>query len=419
MLDNTKTRQLAYVVTVDAIEPIPGKDRVECARVGGWTCMVPKGAMHAGDPAIYIEIDSLVPLDREVFKFCERYHGKIKTQKFRNPDGSQFWSQGLLMAASDFGWTIDSAQFAGGLDFIVDDEGVQHIPRDESMFLTKKLGITYYEAEDNRRKAASDPYAPVKAALNRHPKIAKKYGRFIKNHRFAQIIFMFLFGKKKDKKKSWPDWVKKTDEERVQNMPWILDDKSEWFATEKIDGTSSTYTMRGRGRKREFYICSRNVCFDTPEKMSTGAYYDTNVYQEMGIKYDIENVLSSLMEVDETLEFVTIQGETYGAGIQKREYGLKGHDFMAFNLIFGYKDGRKERLNPKEMTDILTGYGVPCVPIINEYFIMPDTVEELLDIATGNSAIDGKLREGIVFRSPDGERSFKAVSNEFLMKFHN
>ena len=29
MLDNTGTRQLAYVVTVNAIEPIPGKDRVE------------------------------------------------------------------------------------------------------------------------------------------------------------------------------------------------------------------------------------------------------------------------------------------------------------------------------------------------------------------------------------------------------
>ena len=44
MLDKSGTRQLAYVVYVDAIEPIPGRDRVECARVGGWTCMVPKDA---------------------------------------------------------------------------------------------------------------------------------------------------------------------------------------------------------------------------------------------------------------------------------------------------------------------------------------------------------------------------------------
>jgi RNA ligase (TIGR02306 family) len=238
-------------------------------------------------------------------------------------------------------------------------------------------------------------------------------------HTWGKKLLYLFYGRKGDKKNGWPEWVKKTDEERVQNMPWILEDKSEWFATEKIDGTSSTYTMRGRGRKREFYICSRNVCFDTPEKMATGAYYDTNVYQEMGIKYNIEDVLASLMDVDETLDFVTIQGETYGEGIQKRDYGLKGHDFMAFNLIFGYKDGRKERLNPQEMTEILTGYGVPCVPIVDEHFVMPDTVEELLAIATDKSAVDGGMREGLVFRSADGVKSFKAVSNEFLLKYHN
>ena len=30
----TKERELVYVVKVDSIEPIEGKDRVECARVG-------------------------------------------------------------------------------------------------------------------------------------------------------------------------------------------------------------------------------------------------------------------------------------------------------------------------------------------------------------------------------------------------
>ena len=71
------------------------------------------------------------------------------------------------------------------------------------------------------------------------------------------------------------------------------------------------------------------------------------------------------------------------------------------------------------MTIILTDYGIPCVPIVNEYFILPDTVDELLAIATDKSVIDGGMREGLVFRSSDGERSFKAVSNEFLMKYHS
>ena len=64
-------------------------------------------------------------------------------------------------------------------------------------------------------------------------------------------------------------------------------------------------------------------------------------------------------------------------------------------------------------------YKVPCVPIVDEHFILPDTIEELLEIATGTSKIDGGMREGLVFRSEDGTKSFKAVSNEFLMKYHN
>jgi hypothetical protein len=87
---------------------------------------------------------------------------------------------------------------------------------------------------------------------------------------------------------------------------------------------------------------------------------------------------------------------------------------MAFNLVFSDRG----RVGTVEMTNILTAKGVPCVPIISTDFILPDTVEELLNIATGKSAIDGKPREGIVFRSPDGQQSFKAVSNEFLMKYH-
>ena len=166
MLNKNSERELAYVVTVDSIEPIPGKDRVECARVGGWTCMVPKGAFKAGDPGIYFEIDSLVPFDKDPFKFCEKYKGHIKTQKFKNPDGSQFWSQGLLMTAKDFGWTIDRIEEL----FITDDKMVRHIPGTESAFLTKKLGITYADPDDNKRKSNSsgDKY---KKMAGRHPKL--------------------------------------------------------------------------------------------------------------------------------------------------------------------------------------------------------------------------------------------------------
>ena len=70
------------------------------------------------------------------------------------------------------------------------------------------------------------------------------------------------------------------------------------------------------------------------------------------------------------------------------------------------------------MTEILSKYGIPCVPIVDEHFKIPTTCDELLNIATGKSVLDGGMREGLVFRSEDGVRSFKAVSNEFLLKYH-
>lgn len=412
---NPKTgqRELAYVVKIDSIEPIPGRDRVECAKVGGWTVMTRCNQFKPGDLGIYFEIDSKVPA-KEPFMFLEGKHFKIKTQKYKTPNG-QFWSQGLLMAAEDFGWRIVENGTAmakeNGDSFELGD------------FLTKEFGVTYADPEDNSRKSKSSVDKYQKMAQRMGKKFSKQPYRWLMKRTWGKKLLFFFYGKKKDTK-AWPEWVVKTDEERIENLPWRLQDKTPWFATEKIDGTSTTFTMRGFGRKREFYICSRNVCFNTPEKMESGAWYDTNVYQEMAIKYNIEEVLSMLMEYfgnikNKEVDFVTLQGETYGAGIQKRDYSLTDHDFMAFNVIIGYVGEAPRRLNPEEMTTLLADYEVPCVPIIDTAYVLPDTIEELRDfVNNAMSAVDGQMKEGIVFRSADGSQSFKCVSPDFLLKYH-
>lgn len=415
MLNANKERELAYVVHVDAIEPIEGKDRVEAAVVGGWKTMVRKGVFKPGDLGIYIEIDSKTP-ETAPFEFLSKYHYKVKTQKFK-----QFYSQGLLMPPSDFGWTVDSAQFAGGFNYVVDKDGVQHIPGDESMFLTKQLGITYATASDNRRKAPSvDKY---KKMAQRHPELFKKSAfRWLMKRNWGKKLLFVFFGKAQDKKGGWPSWVVKTDEERIENLPYLFEEKVPWIATEKIDGSSSTFTLKkGRFGKRDYFVCSRNVCFDTPEKAEK-CFYDSNIYLEMSEKYHIKNVLNMLMDAVPGLDYVTLQGETYGDGVQKRTYGLtdKEHKLMAFNLIYGFKNGTRRRLNPCEMTKVLSNYGVPCVPIITEYYVLPDTLEELRNyVNSRKSALDDEIKEGIVFRSSDGVRSFKCVSPEFLLKYHS
>ena len=408
MLNKNGERELAYVVLVDGIEELPGYDRVESARIGGWRCIVPKGQFHVGSPGIYFEIDSRVPSDNPAFAFLEKRNYKIKTQKM-----CKSISQGLLMHADDFGWKIifDGTK----TPYVYDGEKV-HYADDETRFLTKILGVTYADDEDNARKAPSaDKY---KKMAQRHPNIFKKsWARWMMKREWGRKIMFMFFGKKKDKKNGWPAWVSKTDEERVQNMPWILNDTGSWVITEKIDGSSTTFTMkRGKRGKNEFYVCSRNVCFDSVDKP---CYYDTNIYWEMAQKYDMYNVLSKFLEDHPTVEWVTIQGETFGNGVQKRDYSMSGHDFRAFNLI----TSDKGRYGTLEMDAILKEYGVPCVPIINKDFhfnelIGDNKVDALLDMANGKSVIDELPREGFVLRSADGIKSFKAVSNNFLLKYH-
>lgn len=407
MLNKNGERELAYVVIIDEIKPIEGYDRVEYARVGGWWVIVQKDQFKVGDPAIYFEIDSRVPSDRECFAFLEKRNYKIKTLRM-----CKVISQGLLMHAEDFGWK--NAIDADGHPLIYDanDNSRFWYADGEDRFLTKELGVTYADDADNKRKANSgDKY---KAMAARRPNIFRqKWARWFMKREWGRKLMFFFFGKKRDKKDGWPSWVQKTDEERVQNMPWILEDKGEWIVTEKIDGTSTTFTMkRGKFGKNKMYVCSRNVCFDTVDKP---CYYDTNIYWEMAKKYNIYDVLSKLLDRFSNAEWVTIQGETYGEGIQKRNYSLKGHEFAIFNLI----TSDKGRLGTKEMVYELGNIcDVPCVPILNTITFDDLTVEKLLEMADGNSVIDGLPREGFVLRSLDGARSFKAVSNNYLLKYH-
>lgn len=388
MLNEKKERELAYVVKVDEIRPIEGADRVEVAIVNSWHIMVRKDQFKPGDLAVYFEIDSKVPAE-EPFMFLEPKHFKIKTQKYFK---GTVISQGLLMGFEDFGWEKDAYKLGD--------------------FLTQKLKVTYAVEEDNARKASS---------VDKYKKMAQRHGKLFSHQPFRwlmrrtwgkKVLFLF-FGKTSDKKAGWPAWVAKTDEERVENMPWIFDNKSPFVATEKIDGTSTTFTMkRGKFGKNDFYVCSRNVVFDKPDK---NCFYDTNVYIEMAEKYDIEKILESILTDDPTLDWVTLQGETYGAGIQKRDYGLKEHRFAGFNFITS-KEGRWDSVRAAKF---MTQYNIPWVPILDENYILPDTIEELRAFSHNEgSRIDGVIKEGIVFRSQDGSMSFKCVDPEFLMKYH-
>ena len=391
MIINDK-RALAYTVVVDEIRPIPDYDRVEHARVGGWWVIVAKADnIKPGDMCVYFEVDSKVPETDERFAFLEKRNYKVKTLKM-----CKVFSQGLLMPIALFP-EIDTP-------FLYTD-------------VTDLLGIKYAVDEDNERKAAKiNKDKKYQSMAVRHAKLFKKpFFRWLMRREWGRKLLFVFFGKKKDNPRGWPThfpYIHKTDEERCENLPWVLGYERPLIVTEKLDGTSTTFILERKGRnKYEFYVLSRNVR-QADEKQE--CYHDHNIYWDMAFKYDVENRLREFLNTYPKCDYVCIQGESVGS-VQGNPLKLKEDDFYVFNFIDSV-NGRWPSVDGKKMVEFL---GMKWVPILDTQFMMPTDMEEFKQIATAPSAVNPNvMREGIVLRDPTNDFSFKNVSREYLMK-HN
>ena len=356
-------RQLATIQTIDAIRPIQGKDRIVLATVLGWNVIVLKDQFSLGDKCVYIEIDSVMP-ERQEFEFLRSKNFRIKTMKMAG-----VVSQGICFPLT------------------ILPEGEYEVGHD----VTDILGIKQYEPEmdDPVPKTARND-----GKLNRYPKI------LVKQKWFRNLIL----GKNKSTE-DFPSFISKTDETRIQTVPWMLEDKTPYVLTEKIDGTSGTFALVKRKKlfctKYEYIVCSRNRRLPVD---------DGSVYWQVSKAYDLEKKLQALIGDN---KWIAIQGECLGPKIQGNKYKVQGPYMYAFNLLT--PDGRTSSVNAR---DILLEYGIDFVPIVAENFTLPDTVEEMVAIAHGQSALGDTLREGLVCRSCDGKKSFKVVDPEFLLKYN-
>lgn len=390
MIINDK-RALAYVVTIDDVKPIDGYDRVEYARTNGWWVIIGKhDNLQVGDKCVYFEVDSKVNASDERFAFLEKRDYKIKTQKM-----CKVISQGLLMPLTLF-------PELGDADINTD--------------VTEALKVTYAAAEDNVRKGKVDPDAKYKSMAARHQNIFKKpLARWFMRRKWGRKLMFLFFGKKKDNPRTFPThfpFVHKTDEERCENMPWVLGYERPLIVTEKLDGTSSTYILERKKRnKYEFYVLSRNVR-QADEKQ--GCYHDHNIYWDMAFKYNIEQHLRDYLEKNPDCPYVCIQGESVGS-VQGNPLKLSEDDFYCFNFI----DGRYGRMNSIIGKDIVETWGIKWVPILDTNYMVPADMEEFKQFATAKSVVNPNvLREGVVLRDPVNDFSFKNVSREYLLK-HN
>lgn len=333
-------RKLATIRIINDIRPIEGADMIELATVGGWNVVVAKDVGHkVGDNVVYCEIDSFLPIKDE-FEFLR----KSSYKKMGDQEGFRLKtiklrgqvSQGLILPMSVFG-----------------DFGWTAY---EGLDVTERLGIVKYEP-------------PIPAEL-----AGKVKGGF-------------------------PSFLRKTDEERVQNLvkeygEYKLTSAHQFYMTEKLDGSSATFYMN----EGVFGVCSRNL-----ELLET----EGNTFWKMARELDLENKLKDKGNI-------CLQGELIGEGIQGNPYKIKGHAVHFFN---GFNIDKQERLNINEFLILLDELELTLVPVLDVAMLLPETIQGMLDLAEGKSRLNDKTeREGVVVRSLDNTISFKAISNKFLLK---
>ena len=308
MVNKEGQRELAYVVQIADVHPIEGSDNCECAVVNGWNIMVRKGTFQAGDKAVYFEVDSKVDTTRPEFAFLAKYNGKVKTQRYTFGGKGNFISQGLIMPLTDFGFDAEVGEF-----------------------LTTKLGVTYYDPEDNIRKDVG--VSAYDKMLQRNTKFFnKKFFKWLMRFSWGRKICFFLFKNRGVRNTAFPTkfpYIKVTDEERIENAPTYLGDRGPWVVTEKLDGTSSTYILERKGKKFEFYVLSRRVRQLTPNQK---CYHENNIYWEMAEKYQIEKHLKDYLRERPELSYVALQGESVG-NVQGNPLKLKENDLYIYNFI--------------------------------------------------------------------------------------
>jgi len=354
-------RKLAHIEKVEWVKPIEGKDRIVLAGILGWQVIVQKADYHVGDLCVFCEIDSVFP-EKPEFEFLRAKKFRIKTMKMAG-----VLSQGICFPLS------------------ILPEGKEYKLGDD---VTELLGITQYEGTMDVEKEEGV------TKKKRYPKFLMRLPWF-RN---------WVVKRNQTKKSGFPKFINKTDETRIQNAPFYLDKDIEWIATEKVDGQSGSFVLKREkrlfGTRFEFIVCSRNLRIKKPDNSS---------YWNVAKKYDMEKVLHKLIGVH---SWVAIQGECIAPNVQGNKYKVTEADLYVFNVV--YPEGRLGSLEAKKMVE---KHGLKFVPVLEENVkIKGMSVTEVLEYATGKSALYDTLREGIVFRTKDGTQSFKAVSPDFLMK---
>ncbi|KAK8873445.1 RNA ligase DRB0094 family [Apiospora arundinis] len=369
-------------LSIAEFQPLPGSHLL-LANVDGWTCAMAQGTANVGDYILYFEIDSFLPagdirfaslgksntLNGSPIMFKGRYGFHVKSVKLHGTSVSQ----GLILPLNLF---------------------------PEVTNVIAKLGKT----KEAMQKVMDMPFEHHLNVQKWKPDHGGPKSKTTENS----------LGKV-------PSFFPHTDITRVQKCPNLFTNKYKdavYQESVKLDGSAATiyFVCRGTawynslhpldGRadmpKGRFGVCSKQC--DLPDKPDC-------LFWKAALYYRLPQKLAALGKN------LAISGELCGASIgQNREgFAANKHDFFVYRI---YDVDARKALDLRETELRARQLGLKHVPV-NGYFRLHDIAkshEELLKRAEGVGMF-GHPREGLVYKNVEDGRSFKVISNSYLLRY--
>jgi len=196
-----------------------------------------------------------------------------------------------------------------------------------------------------------------------------------------------------------PYFLRYTNIENMRNFPCMFKDGEKVVATEKIDGSNLRISLSSiMNDDGEIITEWKAGSHKVKRKMPSDEDIKNNTYW---FPYDIPEVKIMIEDFHNLYGFKNVQlfGEVYGAvrgGHKSLHYGVPNSlNFVAFDLML---DGKY--MDWIKLDKFFGYYGVPSVPIIEQFEFSMDKIKEL---STGDSILASKngakhMREGIVVK---------------------
>jgi len=118
--------KLASIELISNIQPHPNADKLDLAKVLGYTCIIEKGKYKVGDAVVLIQPDTVLP-DKPWAEVFKKKGNRTKAIKLRG-----VWSFGIVMSPYD---VCDLSDLKGML-----------LPSNIGKDISERIGVTKYEA---------------------------------------------------------------------------------------------------------------------------------------------------------------------------------------------------------------------------------------------------------------------------------